>query len=227
MSDSQADLRMLYQAYSSQIEFSKTQLWRVVNYGIWAIAGIIGLTKGFINAGYDYRDKWLTLFPVMLIFVLFICLYNMFKNWRSMINSRSEYDSIGGQLTVTFRSNIVSRRQTHRPPFPYMHPFPYNYKSHIYDAWIVLPLMVVIIIGWFLAYVYLLTEIGFSASQFIGSCSFSCPSVLAFSFCFIALLCHLFRHPNASKWYRLRKRLDNILKGAGKWIMNSNLSNAS
>lgn len=179
----EAELRTLYQVYSSQIEFSKTQLWRVVNYAIWAIAAIIGLSKSF-----DESYKWATLFPAAIIAVLFICLYNMFKCWRSMRSGRRQYISIADELSSTFRRILeyqvkyqVGQGGT----------FPRNYGSSVYDAWIVVPLILVLCFGSYFAYRHLAARAGICFWQ--RPCRENLPSQATLLFCSLAFLIYLFR----------------------------------
>ena len=183
MYDPQSDLRTLYQAYSSQIEFSKTQLWRVANYGMWAIAAIIGLFKGFklsnINPGSDGMILFASIFPAMITGVFFICLYNMSKNWLSMRTARSQYIWISKKLSKEFRETIASA--TGQPSEP--HPFPPNYECLNYDATIVLPLMATIFIGCALGCCMLIRDTG----RYTSGSIYTLP-VLTFVCCSICFM---------------------------------------
>lgn len=106
--DTQADLRTLYQAYSSQIEYSKNQLWTVVYYGILAIGGIVALSKGFITVMNGF-ETWMIIFPPMIIIILFTCLYNMLKCWRSIVEGRAKFVEIRDMLSLTFRQMLMTR----------------------------------------------------------------------------------------------------------------------
>lgn len=154
MDDGQADLRLLYQVYSSQIEFSKTHLWSVLNYSMWAIAGTVGLYEGY-KRFYKVLDpgKWVIVFPCMIIGICFLCVYNMFKSWLSMRTCRRQYREISGELSATFREMFRRAQVGGRL-------FACNYGSLGYDVWIVAPLIGAIVIGAWLAYVYVVSDIG-------------------------------------------------------------------
>jgi len=187
-----ADLRTLYQAYSSQIEFSKTQLWRVVNYGIWAIAGIMGLFQGFADSG------WAIAFPAMIIAVFFICFYNIVKCWRSMREGRIQFIKIRHELSPMFRC-------IHKKPR-------YNYEFLIYDAWIVIPLILVMFVGSFFACVLLITKLkknGIICS--VWQWPEMIPSMLIFAFCFFSFLLFLFR-----LWFKF---FDSLFKKCGRRLL--------
>ena len=102
MYDEEADLRLLYQVYSSQIEFSKNQLWRIVNYGIWAIAAIVGLFKAF-----DANGLMCAICLLGITAVCMICLYNMGKSWFSIWECIKRYIEIIGSLSKIFNRTIA------------------------------------------------------------------------------------------------------------------------
>lgn len=178
MYDSDADLRTLYQAYTDKIGQAKTQLWRVVNYGIWTIAGVLGLFRGFIDVLVDWG--LLLIFPTITIIILFVALYNMVECWYSMIDGR--------QKAMTIRSNLSG-------PFQSMwNPSDNNYENWKYDRKFVFPLMFIMGVGALLAYILQLTNVGIQCfRQFIDHFWPLLPSIIVFIYFSIRLGLH-FRH---------------------------------
>ena len=181
--DDQADLRTLFQAYSSQIEFSKTQFWRIANYGIWALAATYGLFRAFSN----HWKGAASLPPAMIFVVSSICLYNMDKCWRSMREARKKFKKIRSRLSGAFREIFTT---------PGEDSLRYNYDSWTYDAWFILPVILgLVAASWFIHWV-MIRELKITTSL----CSWwqlpprqNLPSWIAALGCFISLALYFAR----------------------------------
>ena len=138
------DLRMLYQAYSSQIEFSKGQVWRVGYYSILSLSAIVGLSR--IS---PFQDHWKdTVFPILIILALLVTIFStMYVHFsqRSMRNARRNLKLVYGHLSVK-DTGIVK--------------FSHNYETALYDCIFWLPLTGTIWIGFSFVFLYLLNQGG-------------------------------------------------------------------
>ena len=202
--DDQADLRTLHQAYSSQIEFSKTQFWRVANYAIWALAAIYGLFKAFLK---DWPGAAI-FSPAMTFVVSSICLYNMHKCWLSMRDARRRFRKIRSRLSATFREIFTS---------PGEDSLRYNYHYWTYDAWFVVPIITLLLVGSVLTHCLMIHELKNTNPS--GSWwqplrrwlqwPENSPSCIAAGVCVVLLALYFARH-----WSR---GFDKCLKKCGRW----------
>jgi hypothetical protein len=123
MSDRRADLRMLYQVLSSQIEFSKTQQWRVAYYGVLVLGGIAGTYKLF---GEPSATWVIATFGSLAVLVAIFSTVFICKNEKSLCETRRKYGII---------------RKRFSPAFQHLVRYPENYSSPWYDAHFWIPLI--------------------------------------------------------------------------------------
>ena len=182
MHDKEADLRMLYQVYSSQIEFSKNQQWRAAYFAVWVLAGILGLFKVFSNWEYRYIFPSLTILTAALS-TCFIILHE-----HSMRCARRQYEQIRARLSSAFRSLVE---------------YDPDYTLLRYDANFWMPLILSLWVGCALIYVHMRMEMGKTCLRQVFLSLHSLISFLI-SLCFF-LICYFWRR--VSK--RIKRRNNN------------------
>ncbi len=119
-----SDLRLLYQVYSVQIEFSKNQLWRIASLGLWSLAGLLGLFS-LLNGW----EKYLCIYGVSASTTLSSCC-----TIRQPLggNCASRCQNIGNQAygaVAGVNSAMPCKLLWPEPETPFQKRYPYVYKD--------------------------------------------------------------------------------------------------
>jgi hypothetical protein len=191
------DLQMLYQVYSSQIEFSKHQQWTAAYYGILLLGGVFGLSKLFlIGNSLPYITYYTIPFPFLaLLFLTFLIPFlgtaYIVKNETSMCEARRAFKKIRIQLSLSFQKNVK---------------YGPNYTSPSYDCLFWFPLITSLWIASFWVFLYLIHgSTGFPAA-------FEFLLVLLLMLCCGLLSSYFAFQYHFRKWYREYSELEEIRK---------------